>query len=114
VEIKAAVDAYRQLQTRNGGDPCIDRRLGDLLERAGFSDIRQQARYENDAPLSPIADFFANNLEEAGDTRNAQTWRAFAMRRRGMFAQAWVSCTGLKPAGGSSRDRRDAGWRGAT
>ena len=96
-ELEAALEAYRQLQNRNGGDSCTGRKLGDYLEHAGFTHIRQQARYENYQPLTIIADFLALNLEEAGDRASAATWRMFARSERGMFAQAWVSCIGRKP-----------------
>lgn len=98
-EIQAAFDAYKQLQAKNGGDPCVGRRLGDFLEASGFEGIDQRARYENYAPLTVITDFLALNLEEAGDPRHAQIWRTYGQRSRGMFAQAWVSCTGRKPEG---------------
>ncbi|MEX0960027.1 MAG: methyltransferase domain-containing protein [Burkholderiales bacterium] len=94
--IQAAFDAYRQLQIRNGGDPYVGRKLGDFLEASGFEGIDQRARYENYAPLTVITDFLALNLEHAGDPRNAQIWRTFGQHSRGMFAQAWVSCTGRK------------------
>jgi SAM-dependent methyltransferase len=92
----AAFKAYVDLQNRNGGDVRTGRKLGDFLEAAGFEDIRQQARYENYEPLATIGDFLAVNLQEAGDDASAATWRAWARGGRGMFAQAWVSCTGRK------------------
>jgi len=98
--VLAAFEAYKSLQDRNGGDVQTGRRLGDLLEAAGFKDIRQQARYENYEPLTTIGDFLAMNLEEAGDAANAATWRSWARGERGMFAQAWVCCTGRKPGEG--------------
>jgi ubiquinone/menaquinone biosynthesis C-methylase UbiE len=97
-EIQTAFEAYRELQAKNGGDPCVGHRLGDYFEQAGFAEIRQRARYENYEPLKVIADFLALNLAEAGDARHAQTWREFGRRSRGMFAQAWVSCSGRRPA----------------
>jgi ubiquinone/menaquinone biosynthesis C-methylase UbiE len=97
-EIQVAFEAYRELQARNGGNPCVGHRLGDYFEQAGFAEIRQRARYENYEPLTVIADFLALNLEEAGDARHAQTWREFGRCSRGMFAQAWVSCTGRRRA----------------
>ena len=92
-----AFDAYTRLQDRNGGDTRVGRKLGDLLEAAGFVEVQQQARYENYAPLATIGDFLALNLEEAGDHEHAATWRAWARGSRGMFAQAWVSATGRRP-----------------
>lgn len=92
-----AFEAYKKLQDRNGGDVYCGHKLGLYLERAGFTNIRMQARYENYSPLTTIGDFLAVNHEEAGDTASAATWRAWARAPNGMFAQAWVSCTGAKP-----------------
>jgi ubiquinone/menaquinone biosynthesis C-methylase UbiE len=99
--VRAALEAYKALQSRNGGDVHTGRRLGDYLERAGFEAIRSQSRFENYEPLTTIGDFLALNLEEAGDAVNAATWRAWARRPHGMFSQAWVWCTGRRPEGKS-------------
>lgn len=95
--VRDAVDAYARLQQRNGGDPFVGRKLGDLFERTRFESIRQTSCFENYPSLATIAGFLALNLEEAGDAGNAATWREFAQLPRGMFAQAWVSCVGFKP-----------------
>jgi hypothetical protein len=42
----SAVDVYSRLQTKNGGDVLVSRKLGLLLWQAGFSDISMSARYE--------------------------------------------------------------------
>ncbi len=93
-----ALAAYVRLQQSNGGDPFVGRRLGDLFEQAGFERIAQEARFENYSSRALIADFLALNLEEAGDHANAATWRGYARQPRGMFAQAWVFCTGHRPS----------------
>jgi SAM-dependent methyltransferase len=92
-----AFEAYKHLQNRNGGDVYCGHKLGLYLARAGFRDIRMQARYENYDPLTTIGDFLAVNHDEAGDAKSAATWREWARQPNGMFAQAWVSCTGAKP-----------------
>lgn len=92
-----AFEAYKKLQNRNGGDVYCGHKLGLYLERAGFANIWMQARYENYSPLTTIGDFLAENHEEAGDPASAATWREWARQTNGMFAQAWVSCTGAKP-----------------
>lgn len=99
-QLRAAIEAYRKLQNRNGGDVLTGRRLGDYFATAGLRRIEQQARYESYEPRVTIGDFLAMNLEETGDAANAATWRAWARAERGMFAQAWVSCTGVKPGEG--------------
>ena len=92
-----AFEAYKQLQNRNGGDVYCGHKLGLYLEAAGFEAIAMRSRYENYDPLPVIGDFLAANHEEAGDAKNAATWRDWGRRPSGMFSQAWVSCVGRKP-----------------
>ena len=93
-----AFEAYKQLQNRNGGDVYCGHKLGLYVEQAGFENIVMRSRYENYDPLTVIGDFLAVNHEEAGDTKHAATWREWGRSANGMFSQAWVSCTGRKPA----------------
>ena len=60
--------------------------------------LPSRSRYENYDPLIVMGDFLAVNHDEAGDAKNAATWRDWGRRPNGMFSQAWVSCTGRKPA----------------
>jgi hypothetical protein len=72
-------------------------KLGMYLESAGFEGIVMRSRYENYDPLTVIGDFLAVNHEEAGDAKNAATWREWARRPNGIFSQARVLCLGRKP-----------------
>ena len=91
-----AFEAYKQLQNRNGGDVYCGHKLGLYVEQAGFENIAMRSRYENYEPLSVIGDFLAINHDEIGDAKNAATWREWGRSPKGMFSQAWVSCTGRK------------------
>lgn len=95
--LDAAVDAYRALQRANGGDVDVGRRLGQLAVDAGFVEVQQRARYENYAPLSIIGELIACGLERDGQTVHAATLRAWQRLPHGMWAQAWVACTGRRP-----------------
>ena len=95
-KLLVAFEAYKQLQNRNGGDVYCGHKLGIYLEAAGFEGIVMQSRYENYDPLTVIGDFLAVNHEEAGDAKNAATWREWARNPNGMFSQAWVSCVARK------------------
>ena len=97
-KLLVAFEAYKELQNRNGGDVYCGHKLGMVFEGAGFEGIVMRSHYENYAPLTVIGDFLAVNHEEAGDAKNAVTWREWGRRPGGMFSQAWVSCTGRKPA----------------
>ena len=92
-----AFEAYKQLQNRNGGDVYCGHKLGMYAAQAGFENIVMRSRYENYDPLTVIGDFLAMNHDEAGDAKNAATWREWARSPNAMFSQAWVSCTGRKP-----------------
>ena len=86
-----AVEAYTTLQSRNGGDVQVGRRLGTYLEAAGFKDVRMSARYECYPSLEFIGEYLALQLQREGDARSAATLREWSRSDSGMFAQCWVS-----------------------
>jgi len=95
-ELLLAFEAYKELQNCNGGDVYCGRKLGGLLSDAGLRNMELRARYENYDPLTVIGDFLAANLDETGDAKNARVWRKWGRSPNGLFAQAWVSCVGIK------------------
>ena len=97
-ELTLAVEAYTALQSRNGGDVNVGRKLGLHLAGAGFKDVRMSARYECYPSLSFIGEYLALQLEREGDTRSAEILRAWSTNEDGLFAQAWVSAVGYKSA----------------
>ncbi len=81
------------MQNRNGGDVYCGHKLGMYLEAAGFEGIVMRSRYENYDPLTVIGDFLAVNHEEAGDAKNAATWREWGRRsQRHVLAGVGVVC----------------------
>ncbi len=94
--LTTAVDAYTSLQAKNGGDVRVGRRLGALLAAAGFEDVTMSARYECYASLTFIGEYLALQLDRAGDSVSAATFRAWSRESGGMFAQCWVSAMGRK------------------
>lgn len=97
VGLTEAVDEYKSLQTANGGDVYVGRKLSGLLGDAGLADIAMRARYEVYESLEFIGEYLALQLDSAGRSAHATTLRGWAATPNGMFAQAWVSCTGRKP-----------------
>lgn len=95
-ELSAAIAEYTALQTKNGGDVFVGRKLGTYLEQAGFSSICMQARYECYPSLSFISEYLAVQLKEAGKETHADTLRAWSKNEGGLFAQAWISAVGTK------------------
>ena len=95
-KLTRAIEAYTSLQTRNGGDVHVGRKLGLHLAAAGFADVQMSARYECYPSRELIGEYLALQLEQAGDARSAQTLRAWSKVEGGMFAQAWISAVGRK------------------
>jgi ubiquinone/menaquinone biosynthesis C-methylase UbiE len=95
-ELSRAVEAYTKLQSRNGGDVSVGRRLGHHLAKAGFGPVRMSARYECYASLEFIGEYLAVQLEREGDADSAEVFRHWSHQEGGMFAQAWVSAVAEK------------------
>jgi SAM-dependent methyltransferase len=95
-ELSRAVEAYMNLQSQNGGDVRVGRKLGIHLESAGFAALRMSARYECYPSLEFIGEYLALQLERAGDEQSASAFRAWSQHPAGMFAQAWVSAIAAK------------------
>jgi hypothetical protein len=91
VELARAVEAYTNLQARNGGDVHVGRKLGVHLAAAGFAGVQMSARYECYPSRALIGEYLALQLEQQGDAQSARTLRAWSTIEGGMFAQAWVS-----------------------
>jgi SAM-dependent methyltransferase len=96
VELSRAVEAYTGLQSKNGGDVSVGRKLGLHLAAAGFEDVQMSARYECYLSLAFIGEYLALQLERQGDGRSAETLRTWSTSDGGMFAQAWVSAVAHK------------------
>jgi hypothetical protein len=94
--LSRAVEAYTDLQARNGGDPGVGRKLGTCLAAVGFEEVSMAARFECYPSLELIGEYLALQLERVGDDRSAGVFRDWSRGAGGMFAQAWVSATGRK------------------
>ncbi len=95
-EIAAAIDAYKALQTANGGDVYVGRKFGRLLLEAGFQEVKMSARYEVYESAEVIADYLARQLDAEGQGEPATALRAWAHEPAAMFAQSWVNAVGRK------------------
>lgn len=95
--LHAAIEEYKNIQRRNGGDVEVGRKLGLHLGAAGFGDLRLAARYECYASPGFIGEFLASQLDREGRGEAAEVVRRWAGSEGGMFAQAWVSATGRRP-----------------
>jgi SAM-dependent methyltransferase len=95
--LQAAIEEYKTIQRRNGGDVEVGRKLGLHLAGAGLRDVRVSARYECYPSLDFIGGFLASQLDGEGRGEAAAVVRRWVGSEGGMFAQAWVSATGRKP-----------------
>ena len=96
--LSEAIEAYTSLQTRNGGDVQVGRKLGEYLKASGFTRVHMSSRYECYSSLPLIGEYLALQLEKQNDLRSAATLREWSQAEGGMFAQCWVSCIGYKPS----------------
>jgi SAM-dependent methyltransferase len=96
MELSVAVDAYTSLQTRNGGDVKVGRKLGVHLQAAGFTVCEMYARYEVYSSIDFISEYLAQQLERVGDRESATAFRSWSRTPAAMFAQCWISCVGKK------------------
>jgi SAM-dependent methyltransferase len=92
-----AISAYIGLQSRNGGDVGIGRKLGAYLTSAGFSDVRMSARYECYPDREFIGEYLAVQLDREGESQAAEVLRAWSKSAGGLFAQAWIAAVARKP-----------------
>ncbi len=97
-ELNEAIEAYKDLQIKSGGDVFVGSKLSRFVEDAGFDQIEVNARYEVYKSLSFIGQYLALQLEQAGEETHAQSLKKWMNEPNGLFAQAWVSCVGKKNA----------------
>lgn len=95
-ELDEAAEAYTALQSSNGGDLQIGRKLGSYVSEAGFDDVTLTARYECYPSLEFISEYLALQFEQAEMPQHASCFRAWSKSSPGMFAQTWVSAVGTK------------------
>jgi len=95
--LTSAIAAYTNLQSHNGGDVNVGRKLGTHLAAAGFDNCRMSARYEVYPDRKIIGEYLAVQLERAGDNTSAGTFRTWSYQTGGLFAQCWVACVAEKP-----------------
>ena len=107
-EVERAIEVFKGIQQRNGGNPYVGRELGHLLQGAGFSRIKLTAMYDcyEDVPL--VAGLLAQQIEEGvgkqivsgpgldraevgGLCRSLREW---ANRPAILFAQTFVDAIG--------------------
>lgn len=95
--LTAAIQHYRDLQTSNGGDVLVGRKLPGLLRAAGFNTNTFSASYECYEPPGLIGEYLAQRLAAAGATREGEALRQWSRHPDAVFAQAWCEILGQRP-----------------
>ncbi|GKS57426.1 hypothetical protein YTPLAS18_09530 [Nitrospira sp.] len=95
--MEQAIRTVNRVQTQNGGDVQVGRKLSRYLSAAGFVGVQPSARYECYPSADIFGELLASVLERAGEDGAAKTVREWNEAEGGMFAMAWVSCVGRKP-----------------
>jgi 2-polyprenyl-3-methyl-5-hydroxy-6-metoxy-1,4-benzoquinol methylase len=95
-ELNQAIEAYKNLQIKNGGDVFVGSKLLRFFEDTGFNHIEVDARYEVYKSLDFIGQYLALQLVQAGEETHGQSLKNWMKEPNGFFAQAWVSCVGKK------------------
>ncbi len=99
--VQRAIQSYAELQTANGGDIHIGRKLSALLRAAGFTELRFTANYDCSLATPVIADYLALGVSpEDGDSL-----RRWGQHPDAVFAQCWCEITGRRPAEPARRYR---------
>jgi SAM-dependent methyltransferase len=96
-DLDSAISAYVGLQSRNGGDVGIGRKLGAYLTSAGFADVWMSARFESYPDREVIGEYLAVQLDREGEAQAAEVLRAWSKSAGGLFAQAWIAAVARKP-----------------
>ncbi len=84
-----AIALYRELQTANGGDVLIGRKLPALVRRAGLTVKSFSACYECYDSPNLIGEYLACQLDRAGSEDAATALREWSKHPDAIFAQAW-------------------------
>lgn len=91
-ELDNAIQSYAQLQTSNGGDTRVGRKLPALLRGCGLVDIEFSASYDCSVPPPVVAEYFALKLNDT----DAEAMHRWASDIDAFFATAWCAAIGRK------------------
>lgn len=90
--LQDAIHNYAELQTANGGDVHVGRKLPGLLRKAGCGKIEFSATYDCYQSPTMIADYLSLKLNDD----DAKAFRRWSEDPDAFFAQAWCEAVGHK------------------
>jgi ubiquinone/menaquinone biosynthesis C-methylase UbiE len=97
---REAIDTYKCIQSKNGGNVNVGRDLKSLLLKAGFSIRMTDANYECLEPVSIITDLLAGKLAGESGTPESlvEALRDWPSDPAAFFAIAWCEAVGEIPS----------------
>lgn len=95
-KVGRALNAYRHMQERNGGDTRAGEHIKDWLRAAGFTLLAHDEWVEEYEDPARIAVYLALQLEGAGQFHHATALREWAARPGARFLQSWKYTTAVR------------------
>ncbi len=89
--IQEAMNYYRTMQEKNGGNTLAGRYLHNWISQTGFTPVKTLGRCENYPSPEVIGEYLAQQLDEAAQG-HALTFREWMSQPAAMFSQVWISC----------------------
>lgn len=93
---EAALDRYRALQERNGGNTRAGGQLARWVKNAGFGFLRKGARFENYDSAVRIATYLALQLDANGETAAARELIDWSVEPGAELLGCWKHVIGVK------------------
>jgi SAM-dependent methyltransferase len=100
-----AINAYRDLEERNGGNSRAGFHLSKWLIEAGFAPLSHGDWTEEYEEPNEIAEYLALQLENAGLFHHATALRNWACSPGARFRQSWKYATGVRASANRRRKR---------
>jgi SAM-dependent methyltransferase len=100
-----AINAYRDLEERNGGNSRAGLHLGEWLKEAGFALFSSGEWIEDYEEPKQVAEYLGLQLETAGLFHHATALRDWARDPEARFRQSWKYATGVRASSTKRRKR---------
>lgn len=94
--VEAAISRYAAIQTDNGGDIHVGRKLPALARSAGFDDLHFSATYDCSQPPKVIGEYLADGLMASNATKDADSMLEWSSNPDALWAQSWCEIVGMK------------------
>jgi SAM-dependent methyltransferase len=100
-----AINAYRDLEERNGGNSRAGLHLSEWLKEVGFTPLSSGEWIEEYEKPRDVAEYLALQLETAGLFHHATALREWAQDPAARFCQSWKYATGVRASANKRRKR---------